>query len=1033
MPFMSTGRPRNPIRPASILLPCLLSLGAMSGRALAQTATPAAGSGPWIGIATALLALLALTALGIILILRGRLRRLVEARHVIAEALHKRIRERDGLHAVFLATEDMTRPHHETLAAVARALETGIGAKDEFRFRLRLFGALHDPLTGTEGPPVFSTALTIEGVEAGEIAVFATSGRSARLHPEERLLVELAASRLAGRSLGALATQRLARSEERFRHTFQHSAQATAVLQNGIFTEANAAAHAILGFRDGQSFIGLRPDQISPEHQPDGARSDEKAAALIDRALRDGSVKFDWEHLRADGTPVLIEVMLTAVADGDHVDVFTLWNDITVTRKAEVALANYQRTLEAQVARRTEELTVRTEELQTILATADSGIALVRDGRIATANPGLSALLLRPLDQLIGASSRHFLADPEEWERLKAVAREAMARGETFSASTQLTCGDGSLRWVHLRAKAIDPRDPVQGAVWVITDATQERAAAAQLAQARDIALQAARLKSEFLAQMSHELRSPINAVIGFGELLLGSPLTAHQRDYVVKLQGAGRHLLSIVNDVLDLSKVEAGKLRIERTEFALGAVLRAACDSIAAAAADKGLELILDTDPALPPRLMGDPLRITQILMNYLSNALKFTQLGEILLEVAPDTGADGAGMIRFTVTDSGLGMSPDQIARLFQTFSQAEESTARLYGGTGLGLAICRQLADLMQGEVGVDSAPGQGSRFWVRLPLEAAPVPLPAPTPPSSLSGKRLLILDDNPRAAAALVRTLAATGARATTCADVDATIAAARAGRFDALLVDSRMPDADGHVAAGRLRAALGADLPPLLLLSHRGGHAAVEDAYAHGFRDLVLKPVDPDILIPRLAAVLDGQDPQGRIATQAPDPAPPRPFAGRAALIVDDNPMNREVTAALLGHQGFETLTASNGAEALQTLLDRDIDLILMDCQMPVMDGIEATRRIRALPSARASVPIIGLTGQSEEADRDEGLAAGMSDYLVKPVAPSALRATLARHLGEDSVRPDGILRDSGPIAARQPASQPALPLAAQV
>ncbi|MBD1204143.1 MAG: response regulator [Rhodobacteraceae bacterium] len=1030
MPLRPTGRAQNPLRPACILLPSILTLGALSGRALAQTATPAATTSPWLALIAALLAVLCLAAFVTILILRGRLRRLMEARHVIAEALHKRIRERDGLHAVFLATEDLTRPPQETLAAIARALETGIGAPNEFRFRLRLFDALHDPLPGTDGPPLFATTLTIEGIEAGEIAVFAASGRSAHLHPEERLLVELAASRLAGRSLGALATQRLARSEERFRHTFQHSAQATAVLQNGIFTEANAAAHTILGFRDGHSFIGLRPDQISPEYQPDGARSADKATALIDRALREGSVKFDWEHLRADGTPVLIEVMLTAVADGDHVDVFTLWNDITVTRQAEVALANYQRTLEAQVVRRTEELTARTEELQTILATADSGIALVRDGRIATANPGLSALLLRPLKQLIGTNSRHVLADPDDWARLKTESRDAMERGETYSSSTQLSCGDGSLRWVHLRAKAIDPRDPGQGAVWVITDATQERAAAAQLAQARDIALQAARLKSEFLAQMSHELRSPINAVIGFGDLLLGSPLTAHQRDYVVKLQGAGRHLLSIVNDVLDLSKVEAGKLRIERTEFALASVLRAACDSIAAAAADKGLELILDTDPTLPPRLMGDPLRITQILMNYLSNALKFTGTGEILLDVAPDTGADGAGMIRFTVTDSGLGMSPDQIARLFQTFSQAEESTARLYGGTGLGLAICRQLADLMQGEVGVDSTPGQGSRFWVRLPLEAAPLPatLQSMAPPPALSGKRLLILDDNPRAAAALIRTLAATGARPTTCANVDATIAAARAGRFDALLVDSRMPDADGHIAAARLRAALGADLPPLLLLSHRGGHAAVEDAYAHGFRDLVLKPVDPDILIPRLAAVLNGEDPQGRIATQAPDPAQPSPFSGRAALIVDDNPMNREVTAALLGHQGFETLTASNGAEALQTLLDRDIDLILMDCQMPVMDGIEATRRIRALPSARASVPIIGLTGQSEEADRDEGLAAGMSDYLVKPVAPSALRATLARHLGHAPCRPDGV-----PTDAPLPDSPPAQPLAAQV
>ncbi|PLL12307.1 hypothetical protein C0V75_10090 [Tabrizicola sp. TH137] len=955
-------------------------------------------SSPWLALS---LALISLATLGAVLVLRGRLRRLDRARREVAEALHHRTRELNGLHAVFLATEDLSRPPQDVLAAVALALENGIGAPGQFGFRLRLFDTVHDPRPG-DWSWLFTSPMMIEGVETGEIEVLAPSGQFAHLHPEERLLVDLAASRLAGRTLGALATRRLARSEERFRQTFRHSAQATALLQDGVFTEGNAAAHAILGYRNGATFLGLRPDQISPDHQPDGTRSAEKAAQIIDRVLHEGSVKFDWEHLRADGTPVLIEVLLTAVPDGDRVDILSIWNDITVTREAEAALANHQRTLEAQVARRTEDLSARTDELQTILATADSGIALIRDGRIATCNPGLSSLLIWPQDQLTGASTRLFLPDPDEWSRLRAEALASMGRGETYHGSTELRCGDGSLRWVHLRATAIDPRDPAAGAVWVLTDAARERAAAAQLAHARDIAEQTARLKSEFLAQMSHELRSPINAVIGFGDLLLGSPLTPHQRNYVVKLQAAGQHLLSIVNDVLDLSKVEAGKLRIERTEFGLAPVLRAACDSIAAAAADKGVELILDADPALPPRLIGDPLRITQILMNYLSNALKFTTSGEIRLDVAAET----EGMIRFTVSDTGIGMSPEQITRLFQSFSQAEESTARLYGGTGLGLAICRQLADLMQGEVGVDSAPGEGSRFWVRLPLDPAPGPaLPVPKP---LRDRRLLILDDNPRAALAISRPLAAAGARITTAADLTAAIAALRRARVDALLIDSRMPDADGHLAAARLQAACGAALPPLVLLSHRGGHAAVEDAYDHGFRDLVLKPVDPDILIPRLTDIFAGQDLRGRrMPGQAPDftpdlppdPVPPTPFAGRSALIVDDNPLNLEVTAALLQHQGLRTLTATNGAEAIETLLDHDIDLILMDCQMPVMDGIDATRRIRALPGARAGLPIIGLTGQSDTGDRDRGLAAGMSDYLVKPVAPSALRAALARHL----------------------------------
>ncbi len=940
-------------------------------------------------------------ALGTTVFLRSRLDRALAARADIADALRRRLRQQDCLHRVSLATEDMTRPMPDILADLADALGTGIGSPQngtpgQARFRISLFGTTHDDLPpGTT--PTHRQPVQIEGSIQGEIAILCPVRGS--IHPlprEDQSLIEHAAARLSARAEAARAATRLAQSEERFRRTFHHSAQATAVIRHGRFAEANAAALALLGYPQGQTFVGLTPEDISPEYQPDGEVSVDKSDRLHQMVLREGNLKFDWEHLRADGTPILFEVLLSAVRNGDEVEVFTLWNDITVKRRAEAALAAHQRTLEAQVALRTDELSRLNEELFTLLGTAASGIALLRDGVIRTCNPSLSQLLLIPQQQLIGTPLDPIFRDQQEWAKLRDQATAEMALGAVFSVNTEIRRGDGSTLWVALRANAIDPRNPDAGAVLVIDDISNAYLASRQLAAARDIAEQAAQLKTEFLAHMSHELRSPINAVLGFAELLLGSPLADHQRDYIRKVQASGRHLLMIVNDVLDLSKVEAGKLNIEQTEFRLASVIKSAIDTIAAATAEKGIELIVQTDPTLPRQFIGDPLRVTQILMNLLTNALKFTQRGEITLAVR----ALPQGGLHFAITDTGIGMSTEQIGRLFERFSQAEDSTARLYGGSGLGLAICRQLVDLMQGEVGVQSQPGQGSTFWVNLPLQSLPnaQSLPkdwhATRPP--LANRKLLVIDDFPNAAEAIATHLRAAGATvscATRLPDFGT-------DPFDAILIDSRMPGSDGFATATRLRGRHGSSTPPLLLLAHKGGQDIVERAHAEGFRDMVLKPAEPDVLITRLVALF-----QAPAALQPAPPVPPTPRAapahsGRRALVVDDNPLNLDLTAALLANLGLIATTATNGAEAVQAVLDTDFDLVLIDSQMPIMDGIEATRRIRALPTAKSAVPIIGLTGNARDAERDLALSAGMSDYLVKPVSGATLRALLTRHLG---------------------------------
>lgn len=954
-----------------------------------------------------ILTLMVAVGIATAIVLRWRLGRALAARAAVADALRQRIREQACLHDVFLATEDMTRPRAAILSDIAVALARGCGLPGQSRYRIRLFDTVHDDIPPGLAP-ILTIPVLIEGRPEGEISLACVSG-STDPGPEARLLIELSASRLAGRALCALGLERLAKSEERFRRTFQHSAQATCVIQDGVFTEANTAALTLLGYPDWPGFVGLPPAQISPEFQPDGQRSTEKAALKIAEALEHGSAKFDWEHLRADGTPVLVEVLLTAVADGDRIDVFTLWNDITIKRQAEAALAEYHRTLEEQVAARTAELTALNAELAAILATADSGIALVRNRTIVSANPSLSRILLWPEAQLTGLSTRALFRSDEEWNDGVAEAYALIGAGQTYAIQRELLRGDGTTFWADIRARAIDPADPARGVVWVLNDISFERDATRKLAEARDIAEQAARLKSEFLSHMSHELRSPLNAILGFTELLLATPLTTHQTDHLRKVQSAGRHLLMIVNDVLDLSKVEAGKLRIEQTEFTLASVVKAAIDTVATTAAEKDLELIVEIDPKLPARLTGDPLRITQILMNYLSNALKFTHRGDIILSVAPDRG----NRLRFSVADSGIGMSAEQVQRMFQTFSQAEDSTARLYGGTGLGLSICRQLASLMGGEVGVESTPGQGSTFWAILPLEPVKTRAPRRT---ALRHRRLLIVDDHPRAARAIATPLGTHGAETATAATLTEAVTTARMAQeagtpFHAILIDRSLGETDGSATAHALRAALGIATPPMILMSRRGGQQVVEEAFREGFADLVTKPAETDLLIDRVTAVLHGRpgpqpttSPATPMKTDTlpppqPAPTPDLPFAGHRALVVDDNPMNCEIAAAQLARQGLTVRTAANGAEALALVEAETFDLILMDNQMPVMGGIEATQRIRALPNRKGRIAIIGLSGNAEDEDRSAGLAAGMDDYLVKPVTSAALRGILARWL----------------------------------
>jgi two-component system sensor histidine kinase/response regulator len=542
------------------------------------------------------------------------------------------------------------------------------------------------------------------------------------------------------------------------------------------------------------------------------------------------------------------------------------------------------------------------------------------------------------------------------------------------------------------------------GRVWSFRDVTIRRQLEVELAEARDKALESSKLKSEFLATMSHEIRTPMNGVIGLTGLLLDSGLTETQHQYADGVRASGEALLGIINDILDFSKIEAGKLELEAVDFDVAEAIDDVAALVAQSAGAKGLELVADCRPEVPTMLRGDVGRLRQILLNLASNAVKFTQDGEVVIRAglaawpADDT---GALLVRFEVVDTGIGIAPTTADKLFEPFAQADASTTRRYGGTGLGLAICRRLAEAMGGSIGVDSDPGAGSTFWLELPLERASAPAVKRTGSTDLlRGLRVLVVDDNQTNRLVLGSQLLAWDISADLAPDafvaLDHLRHAAAAGRpYELALVDMAMPDMDGLELARVIRADPALRSLRLVLLSSLT--VSAQEAVEAGFAVRLTKPA-------RLTQLHDAI-----VRAMAPAPVPvtaPAPSTtaatgaiGRRLLIVEDNAINQAVAKGMVARLGYDCDVAGNGIEALEALERRRYDAVLMDCQMPDMDGFEATREIRRRPAPTSDVPIIAMTASALMEDRGRCLAAGMDDYLSKPIKSGDLQLVLSRFL----------------------------------
>ncbi len=781
----------------------------------------------------------------------------------------------------------------------------------------------------------------------------------------------------------------LAAVEERSRLILSSIDEGIAGLDSdGLMSFINPAGARMLGYEPAE-LIDKKMHAAVHYARPDGSLLPREECNMF-MTSQDGQPRTVSDEVlwRKDGSSIPVEYSTTPIKkSGAVVGTVVAFRDITERQKAEQRLQFTQYAVD------------NAADAVFWIRPTDGGLEYVNKVACTSLGYTKEELLALPVSEVAADFTCAKLQDLTERLREKGVeTREGKHRakdGHTFDAETTFYVAD------YLNQEIV---------VANVKDITERKWAEAAILEAKEVAEAGTKAKSDFLANMSHEIRTPMNAIIGMSHLTLRTELNSRQRDYVEKIQQSGQHLLGIINDILDFSKIEAGKLTVENIDFDLEKVLENVSTLISEKATAKHLELIFDIDPAVSTHLKGDPLRVGQILINFCNNAVKFTEKGEIIVKARVQEEDERGKLVYFSVSDTGIGLTPEQMGRLFQAFEQADATTTRQYGGTGLGLAISKKLANLMGGDVGVESELGKGSTFWFTARLGTSQASRRNLSRPD-LRGRHVLIIDDNSQAREVLSSMLTSM----TFVADeapsgqegIEMVRQASDAGHpYEIVFVDWQMPGMDGIEAGKRIRTLPNLSTPPrLVMVTAYGREEVMKQAEENSFASVLVKPVTASMLFDSAIQVL-GADHDKIDDVQASPGLKLDQLRGTRVLLVEDNELNQEVAMGLLGTADMSIDLADNGAIAVRMVGEKEYDLVLMDMQMPVMDGITATKAIRSNPRFN-SLPIIAMTANAMDTDREACLQAGMNDHVGKPIDPDEMFATIMRWAKKRTDQPD--------------------------
>ena len=782
-------------------------------------------------------------------------------------------------------------------------------------------------------------------------------------------------------------TQELIAEKQNFVGLFQSSRDAIVLIDNNVIIDGNRAAIELFGLTKIEQLKLASILDFSPQFQPLGDSSEQLYKTYIERALAQEKFLFEWTHTNNLGEAIPCDVWLQPTLWLGRSVIQASIRNISVRKLAEQKVIDAQRKL-----------------LKLLEATPDPILVVNKQGFISQTNQAVTRVFGYKSEELVGQTVEMLI--PAEFRPghdkkldgyMAAPIRKDLAERKGLDAITK----EGKRLTVEINLSPIQIEDETL-VVAGIRDITQQKIAEQQSIQAKKIADEANQAKSDFLANMSHEIRTPMNAIIGMSHLALQTELNKKQRNYVEKVHRSAESLLGIINDILDFSKIEAGKLDIEQVPFHLDDVMENLANLVGLKAEEKGLELHFDIDDSVPKHLLGDPLRLGQVLINLGNNAVKFTHIGgEVVIRIRQQQESGDKVRLLFSVCDSGIGMSSDQMSRLFQSFSQADSSTTRKYGGTGLGLTISKKLTQLMDGEIWVDSEIDKGSDFHFTAQFGVLEhEERPTTHAQIELGPLNVLVVDDNSTARDILAQMLESLGFVVTTAKsgnDALQRLSDTKSSPFELVLMDWKMPVKDGLQTVSELQNQTQWYQPTVIMVTAYGREDISQAAGNLDIGGVLTKPVTSSSLLDAILLALGKEVVTGRrnnLGVQQSQYAIKK-LHGAKVLLVEDNLLNQELALELLSSNGIIVTVAENGQEALDKLALEPFDGILMDCQMPIMDGYTATKKIRQ-QAVYKDLPIIAMTANAMAGDKEKVLTAGMNDHIAKPTNVSNMFNTMA-------------------------------------